>query len=223
TRHFHVYAPDLPGFGDATRIDDADYGLDAQLDRIVALADALGLDSFHLGGSSMGGYLAAHFAVRHPTRVRSLWLLAPAGILGAEESETMRQIAAGDNPLIATDMAALDRLTALCFAVPPTMPAQFKRPLLARARREAPMNARLFEAIFATPHGLEEIAPLLPARTLVVWGDGDRVLHPSALALLAGLRPDITCLMMQKMGHVPMIERPAHTAADYLRWQGLDG
>ncbi|MEQ8659287.1 MAG: alpha/beta hydrolase [Gammaproteobacteria bacterium] len=221
TRHFRVYAPDLPGFGDATRHDDADYSLDAQLARIAALADALGLARFHLGGSSMGGYLAAHFAARHPERVISLWLLAPAGVLGAPESETMALMGAGDNPLIATDLAALDRLTALCFAVPPSLPAQFKRPLLARARAEAAMNARLFEAVFAAPVALESIAARLPSRLLVVWGDTDRVLHPAALDIMAAVRPDAECLLMLKMGHVPMIERPAHTAADYLRWQGI--
>lgn len=221
TPHFHVYAPDLPGFGDATRDTGAAYDLDAQLARIAAFAERLGLERFHLAGNSMGGYLAAHFAARHPERVSSLWLLAPAGVAEAEESEVMTLIARGDNPLITTDMAAFDRLTRLCFAVPPAMPKQFKRPLLARARAEAAWNERMFEAIFAAPQALEGIAARLPARLLVVWGDEDRILHPSALSILAGLCPQAECLLMVRMGHVPMIERPAHTAQDYLRWHGI--
>lgn len=221
TPHFHVYAPDLPGFGDATRDTGAAYDLDAQLARIAAFAERLGLERFHLAGNSMGGYLAAHFAARHPERVSSLWLLAPAGVAEAEESEVMTLIARGDNPLITTDMAAFDRLTRLCFAVPPAMPKQFKRPLLARARAEAAWNERMFEAIFAAPQTLETVVARLPARLLVVWGDEDRILHPSALSILAGLCPQAECLLMVRMGHVPMIERPAHTAQDYLRWHGI--
>ena len=40
----------------------------------------LGLRDIHLGGSSMGGAIVLAFALRYPERVRSLWLLAPAGV-----------------------------------------------------------------------------------------------------------------------------------------------
>jgi abhydrolase domain-containing protein 6 len=221
TRHFHVYAPDLPGFGDASRLEEAGYGLDAQLARVAQFADAVGLDSFHLGGNSMGGYLATMFAVRYPERVRSLWLLAPAGVMSAEPSETLRLIEAGENPFIADTAAAFDRLANLCFTVQPPMPAEFKRPLLARARAEAPFNAKIFAEIFADPLALEDGAAGLATRTLLVWGDDDRILHPSGLNILAGLLPQAERRLMPRMGHVPMIERPAETAADWLRFHRI--
>ncbi|MCP5198815.1 MAG: alpha/beta fold hydrolase [Gammaproteobacteria bacterium] len=223
TRHCHVYAPDLPGFGDSTRRPEASYGLDAQLERIAAFADALGLDRFHLGGNSMGGYLAAMFAARHPERVASLWLLAPAGAMGAETSETLALIERGDNPLVTDTMAQFERLAALCFTRQPYLPAQFKRPLLARARREAAFNHKIFADIFGDPVPLEGRIDGLATRTLVAWGDDDRVLHPSGLDVVAGLLPKAERILMPRMGHVPMIERPAETAADYLRFRGLAG
>ena len=63
----------------------------------------------------------------------------------------------------------------------------------------------------------------LATRTLVAWGDDDRVLHPSGLDVVAGLLPKAERILMPRMGHVPMIERPAETAADYLRFRGLAG
>ncbi|MGE0485611.1 MAG: alpha/beta fold hydrolase [Gammaproteobacteria bacterium] len=219
TRHCHLYVPDLPGFGDSTRREDAGYGLEAQLARLAAFVDALGLERFHLGGNSMGGYLAAMFAARHPERVTSLWLLAPAGAMGAETSETLSLIEQGDNPLVTDTMAQFERLAALCFTRQPYLPAQFKRPLLERAQREAAFNHKIFGDIFGEPVPLEGRIDGLATPALVAWGDDDRVLHPSGLDIVAGLLPNADRILMPRMGHVPMIERPAETAADYLEFR----
>lgn len=220
TRHFHVFAPDLPGFGESSRDPAARYGVDQQLARIAAFLDRLGIERCHLGGNSMGGYLATLFAVRHPERVASLWLLAPAGTLTSEPSETLRALEAGDNPLIVSDAAAFARLGALCFCRPPSLPAQFVRVLERQAIAESGFNQRIFEHMFAEPRGLEEAAAGLAVRTLAVWGDDDRVLHPSGLAVLGRLLGDVECILMPRMGHVPMVERPAEAAADLLRFHG---
>ena len=220
TPHFRVIAPDLPGFGDSSRHATGHYGLDEQLTRITLFADALGLTQFHLGGNSMGGYLASLFALRCRERVKSLWLLAPAGVTNAEKSETLTLLEAGENPLVATNMAAFDRLAALCFYKQPYMPAQFKRPLLARAVAEASFNSKIFAEMFSEPVALETALAGLTTRSLVVWGDDDRVLHPSALDILRPLLTNAEFILMRDMGHVPMIERPAETAMDFLRFHG---
>ena len=43
--------------------------------RVSALIGAMGLDSAHVCGASMGGMIAQHLAARHPQRVRSLTLM----------------------------------------------------------------------------------------------------------------------------------------------------
>ena len=48
------------------------YSLDDMADDAMAVADALGLDSVHICGASMGGMIAQAAAIRHPERVRSL-------------------------------------------------------------------------------------------------------------------------------------------------------
>ncbi len=42
--------------------------------------DALALDQFSLGGFSLGGWIAAEFAIRQPERLAALFLAAPAGL-----------------------------------------------------------------------------------------------------------------------------------------------
>ncbi|MCZ6666167.1 MAG: alpha/beta fold hydrolase [Gammaproteobacteria bacterium] len=223
TRHFHIIAPDIPGFGDSSRHQDACYGLDEQLARIAGFADALHLDEFHLGGNSMGGYLAAMFAARHSGKIKSLWLLAPAGVLSAEPSEMQEMFERGENPLLVDGARAFDDLADLAFTVQPPMPAQFKRPLIKRAVAEAPFNAKIFSEMFTDPVGLEPELEGCDVRSLIVWGDQDRLLHSSGAEILHRLLSSSECRVMSRMGHVPMVERPAETAADYLRFQGKLG
>ena len=218
TKRFHVFAFDLPGFGESSRLETETYSVADQLSRILAITDSLGLEYFHLGGNSMGGYLSALFANMHPDKVASLWLLAPAGIETAKPSEVLEMIERGDNPLITEAMEDFDRLGQLCFNTLPRVPEQFKKPLLEQARRDAPFNEKIFEEMFSGAIGLEQSLRDVRTPTLLVWGDNDRVLHSSGLAICSDLFKNVRSIMMPKMGHVPMIERPSECAHDYFQF-----
>lgn len=77
-RGFSVVAPDLPGFGQTTILDDQDYGLDDQIPRLVELLEHLQIARCHVVGNSMGGNLALWLGLGHPARVRSVAVIAPA-------------------------------------------------------------------------------------------------------------------------------------------------
>ena len=79
----HVILPEHPGFGHSqipewlmTVGDLAYFYLD--------LLEALDLKGVHLVGHSLGGWTAAELAVRNTTRLKSLNLLAPAGVRSPE-------------------------------------------------------------------------------------------------------------------------------------------
>lgn len=57
--------------GRSSRLDH-DYALSDMADDVAALADALGVDRFHVLGISLGGMIAQLVAVRHPDRVLRL-------------------------------------------------------------------------------------------------------------------------------------------------------
>ncbi|MBB6555211.1 pimeloyl-ACP methyl ester carboxylesterase [Nonomuraea rubra] len=70
--HFHdAPEPDLPAAlaGDPSS---ASYTLSDMAADTVGLLDALGLDSAHLVGASLGGMIAQTVAIEHPARIRSL-------------------------------------------------------------------------------------------------------------------------------------------------------
>ena len=70
-----THLPDNPGsnpFAAVLRERPAAYTADDMTDDAVAVLNALGWDSAHLFGHSMGGLLAQRTALRHPQRVRSI-------------------------------------------------------------------------------------------------------------------------------------------------------
>lgn len=78
---FRVIAPDLRGFGLSDKpIARHAYALEAYLDDLAALLEAMDLDTVVLGGQSMGGGVSLHYALRNPQRVRRLVLINPTGL-----------------------------------------------------------------------------------------------------------------------------------------------
>jgi abhydrolase domain-containing protein 6 len=219
TPHYHVYAPDLPGFGESSKPDSAGYSIADQVGYVAAFAAAVHLEKFDLGGNSMGGDISASYAAAHPQQVHSLWLLAPGGVSTAEPSDLVKIIQAGQpNPLVAHTPEQYQQLLNFVFVKPPFVP----KAVLGVLARRAADNAKLDDKIFVQ---LVNSAPLEPqvtgltTPTLVVWGDHDRALSDTGAAVLTKLMPNAKSVIMPDMGHVPMIEAPSKTAADYIQFR----
>lgn len=69
-----LIAPDLRGRGDGVTVG-GPWGMSQHADDMVAVLDALALDSVVVCGMSMGGFVGVDLAVRYPDRVRSLVLV----------------------------------------------------------------------------------------------------------------------------------------------------
>jgi pimeloyl-ACP methyl ester carboxylesterase len=84
-------APEHPGFGDTPTPEWLE-GFDDLVLHYRDVLDALGLDRVHLVGFSLGGWIAANIAIFAPDRVKSLTLIAPAGlrIPGSPMTDFMR-------------------------------------------------------------------------------------------------------------------------------------
>jgi pimeloyl-ACP methyl ester carboxylesterase len=81
-----LIAPDLRGRGDSFAIS-GPFSLAQHVEDVIILLDQLEMDSVHVCGMSMGGFIAIQLASRHPARVKSLILVdggfpmsAPAGL-----------------------------------------------------------------------------------------------------------------------------------------------
>lgn len=221
TPHFRIVAPDLPGFGDSTRKPQGDYTYPAQVRRLETFLDRLDLDTVHLGGNSMGGQIAGRFAVRHPDRVRSLWLLAPGGVVSADTSELQRLAARGENPLFVESPEDFDRLMDFVFVEEPYVPGPIKDHLARRAMENRAFNERISRQIEADTRPLEEDLKGVSIPTLILWGKQDRLLHVSGARILGSVMPESEVVVLEETGHVPMVERPRRSAKAYLGFHDL--
>ncbi|RUO31515.1 alpha/beta hydrolase [Aliidiomarina sedimenti] len=70
TEHYSVINLDVRNHGQSPHTSAMSYADMAE--DVIAIADAEGLDQFHLLGHSMGGKIAMEIALRYPSRVRSL-------------------------------------------------------------------------------------------------------------------------------------------------------
>ncbi|WP_420472689.1 alpha/beta fold hydrolase [Noviherbaspirillum sp. ST9] len=218
TPQYRVIIPDHIGFGESSRPADADYTPSAQAERLHRLAKALGIRNVHFGGNSMGGQIAMAYVAMYPDDVGSLWLLNPAGIWNAPRSELADIVlGTGRNPLIARSEEEFAETFAFVMTDPPFVP----RPILNVFAQERIRNADLEERIFAkiATDSVEQRVTGLQTPTLIVWGDGDRVIHVGTAEVLHKLMPRSQVVVMPGVGHLPMIERPKESAEDYLRFR----
>jgi len=169
--HHTVLIPFHPGFGDPGDSDAIDTVEDHVL-HYMDLFDRLGLENFDLAGFSLGGWLAAEFAIRQPQRLRRLVLVAPAGlVVDAAPAPGLFDIAPQDLPAY----LAHDPLAALRY-FPQAPDPSFD----ARLGREVTGFAKL---IRNHPQGNPKLAHWLhriTIPTLVLWGANDR-LRPTAI------------------------------------------
>ncbi|KRC11933.1 alpha/beta hydrolase [Hydrogenophaga sp. Root209] len=77
--HFKLVLPDLRGYGDSSHApglpDHSNYSKRAMAQDVVDVADALGIDTFHLCGHDRGGRVAHRLALDHPERVQKLCVI----------------------------------------------------------------------------------------------------------------------------------------------------
>ena len=219
TPRFHVYAVDLPGYGESTRPAAAEADIGHQLLYVSEIAAALGLDHFDLGGNSMGGWIAGAYAAAHPEQVNSLWLLAPAGVSTAQDSDLVKIVKKGGHvPLIAQTPQEYEELLDFVFVHRPYVPHAVISVLAQRAAQDYDFNQKVFaELVDDAP--LEPQLKNLPTPTLIVWGDHDRALNYSGAEILHQLLLNSQVIIVPDMGHLPMLEAPAQTAADYIKFR----
>ena len=220
TPHYRVIVPDHIGFGESAHPQDADYSSAAQVGRLRALAQTLGIQSLHLGGSSMGGQIALTYAALYPAEVKSLWLLDPAGVWTAPESELRKMVReTGRNPLMARSEDEFARIFAFAMSDPPFIP----RPMLDVMAQERIRNFALEERIFQqlAADSVEDRVTGMLTPTLIVWGDRDRAINVESASVLHKLLPRSQVISMPGIGHLPMIERPQQSAEDYLRFRAV--
>ncbi len=207
----HLVALDLPGFGESPRDPTATYAVAAQVARLKRFVDAHALHGVHLMGNSMGGRIAAEYALAFPGDVASLVLFDPAGV-------TPPPGARANHVVIVRSAADFDAFLANAFVTPPAIPDALKGYFAERAQANADFEQRVLDELNATPGRLEERLGALATPALVVWGSEDRIIDPAVATSWRAHLPRGDVVLMNKVGHAPMLERPEESAALVAVW-----
>ena len=200
TRTNRVLAIELPGWGEQTN-DVADF--DGLAQQVIAIATALGLDTFHLMGTSLGGACALHVATLVPERVLSLVLEAPAKF--REQSA---------NPSTLAPEAFMK-----AFRSHPEREPHMAPPDPAYMARVWPTVERLMGSGAVDPDFVARLEAL-PTRTLILFGTDDGVINPINGRTLRRLMKNSTLQLVYAAAHDIQGDRPeafAETVSDFLR------
>lgn len=214
-KNYRVIVPDLPGFGDTARDPAADYHMDAQARWLLTFVDAMGIDKFHIGGNSMGGYITLKFTLAYADRILSLALLDSAGVLGDTKSELQIATENGESLLTVSSPEEFDRLLKFIVYRPLPLPGFIKKPYCDDLITHRPFLEAIFwpmaEEMQERP--LNDQLHTIAAPTLVIWGRHDRLIDVSCVDVLKAQIPNNHCVVFEETGHVPMLERPVESAA----------
>ena len=229
-RHASVYAIDLVNAGRSERIAGLDAGLDVTADRLAATMEALGIEAADVVGHSHGGAVALTLAARHPERVRSLILFAPAN-----------PFCNYPNPMIRFYSSRPGRLLGRCG---PYLPRRIQLTALGRmygdpkrighgcidgyvAGLRVPGTIDHILAIvrtwFADMASLRASLPLVAnVPTLLLWGDRDRAVSVASARRLQRELPASELGVVPGAGHVVFEELPEESNQLMLDWLRRD-
>ncbi|MGV7123118.1 alpha/beta fold hydrolase [Sphingopyxis sp. 550A] len=209
--HLRAIAWDAPGFGGSAPLAGASPLAAGYARHLLAFADRLGIDHFHLVGSSWGAMIAAAVAAEAPARVGSLVLLVPNAGLGAvpepARSEALAVLAGPELVLEAAPAAVAAMLTAPGSDPLVTMLAGTIKD---HATREG--YAQAVAMLGATD--TIAVARRISAPTLVLAGREDRLAPPEQHSIpVSQAIPGSRFEMLPDCGHLLKIEAPERVAS----------
>jgi pyruvate dehydrogenase E2 component (dihydrolipoamide acetyltransferase) len=196
-----VYSLELPGHGGSSK-DVGSGDVDSLATVVEQFLDSQEIERAHLVGHSLGGLVACTVALRSPARVRSLTLVASAGLGEEISAEYIEGFISADN------RRALKATLQLLFADPDQVTRQLVDEVLKYKRIDGVPEALQTIASHLLIDGRqgEVIASRLGSvgvPMLVVWGAEDRII-PAAHAKHAPEQAEIHIL--DGSGHSPHLE-----------------
>jgi pimeloyl-ACP methyl ester carboxylesterase len=212
---FHVYAPLVPGYGDSEECAELRDMLDFTL-HTWDVVGALGLKDPILVGLSMGGMIASEMAAIAPNDVSRLALIAPAGLWLDDHPipDFFAMLPYELPPYLFYDAAAGEKImTAGANMSDP----KFLQAFLVQTARQLGAAGKI---LFPIPdRGLASRLYRIKAKTILIWGEGDKLIPPVYAQLFQKGIPGSELVLIRQAGHVVPFEQPAEVIGAIARLQ----
>jgi pimeloyl-ACP methyl ester carboxylesterase len=212
---YRVIAPDQIGFGRSDK-PLINYRVGTYADFLDKLLDGLNVERATLVGNSMGGWIAALYAIKYPKRVERLVLVDAAGFAPPKDLDL--STLSGLNP---STREQARYLAGLVFFNP-----LFKTDAAVDATLAARISAgdgytiqSLVESIYRNEDMLDGKLSAVKQPVLIIWGRDDG-LTPLAREGEKFKRelPSAQFVVFDQCGHVPQVERAAEFNAAMLKF-----
>ncbi|WP_131194593.1 alpha/beta fold hydrolase [Lichenihabitans psoromatis] len=218
---------DLPGHGLTAAPDSYEPSLLGMVACVAALMEALSLARVVLIGNSMGGQVAATYALANPDRIAGLVLVASIGA-----AEPVSTTPASPPFVVRLLGSAIARFALRHIDLTPLVRHGLRN---AFGDREAVTDAlvRQYTDLARAPGHREILTglqigqrdtamlarlPLFDRPTLVMSGDADRLVPVAQARAIAAALPRARLIVYPGIGHVPMQQIPERSAADLRDW-----
>jgi pimeloyl-ACP methyl ester carboxylesterase len=219
---FRVISVDLPGHGLTGPHPQSRYMPGDMAHFVEAFRARLGLERFHLAGNSMGGAVAWHYALLFPERVERLVLVNAVGYPRNEPRPLIFRMFStpvlGELLSVVTPRDIVESNLREVYGDPSKVTDEqidrYEAMLLREGNRQA-TRERLRQG---DDTGLWQRLKELRAPTLILWGEKDTWILPEYGKRFDEDLPDSRLVLYPDLGHVPMEEDPARTAADVRRF-----
>jgi pimeloyl-ACP methyl ester carboxylesterase len=157
----NVFAPDLPGFG-RTRLEIASWDYESFAKAILLFADSVGLRQFHLVGHSLGGGISMKMCAMAPDRIKSLVLIDCTGkpYIAYNRNLFMEKLIENVQQAIESKFSLDNYL--------------IYKPLLYNLLFNFSTSMAAMKIIVNEDIGI--IPKMITTRTVLVWGEKDRVM-----------------------------------------------
>lgn len=193
-----VILPDHPGFGHSDSADEIASVSDLAY-FYLDLMDELNLNGVDLVGHCLGGWIAAELAIRNTSRIRSLTLVASAGLrvdgipmgdpfLWSPEENVRQSLI--DAHMITTRLAEPVTETAVEIALKNQ-----------QAAARYTWSPRLHNP------ALRNWLHRIDVPTLIIWGDQDRIFPAAYAHAFETFVPQTELTIFKDCGHLPMLEK----------------
>ena len=213
-----VIAYDRPAFGLTERPleweGESPYSQDSQVELVIGLMDALGIEKAILVGNSAGGTISMLTALKYPERIESLILVDPAVYAGGGAPAWIRPLLGTPQmrhlgPLFARQIQAQGvEFIKTAWHDPSKIPQStfdgYQKPLQVENWDKA-----LWELTLSSREsGLAERVSEFNLPILVVTGDDDRIVPTEQSLRLAEEIPNADLAVLSQCGHLPHEECP---------------
>ncbi|ORU93009.1 MAG: alpha/beta hydrolase [Cycloclasticus sp. symbiont of Poecilosclerida sp. N] len=207
------YAPDFRGCGES-QVTDNGYDIKTLSKDILAFADQLELEKFHLVGHSLGGAVAQELAGRVPERIITLTLVSPApaeGLKSLANVSLSDSIFSAKNIFRSIDRVGLKRkLISISFRKSMPRLAQNKTFFNQALDDATKMDIKAFSGFLKTlkQWNGEHLLQRFNFPVLIMYGELDSVISLQSLKKMEQHINNCIFHTFRHVGHAPQLEQP---------------